>query len=32
LRDGKIAERTLEEQKRGISFLGDIRTWRNSKR
>ena len=22
--DGKVAERTLEEQRRGISFLGDI--------
>ena len=22
--DGKVAERTLEEQKRGISYLGDI--------
>lgn len=22
--DGKVAERTLEEQKRGITFLGDL--------
>jgi hypothetical protein len=29
LTDGKIAERTLEEQKRGVSFLGDVReAWR----
>jgi hypothetical protein len=25
--DGKIAERTLEDEKRGVSFLGDI--WRS---
>lgn len=28
--DGKVAERTLEEEKRGISYLGDI--WRNRSR
>jgi hypothetical protein len=27
LSDGKVAERTLEDEKRGISFLGDI--WRS---
>lgn len=25
--DGKVAERTLEDEKRGVSFLGDI--WRS---
>jgi hypothetical protein len=29
IHDGKVAGRTLEEQKRGISFLGDVReAWR----
>lgn len=29
LSEGKVAERTLEEQKRGVSFLGDVReAWR----
>jgi hypothetical protein len=27
--DGKVAERTLEDEKRGISFLGDI--WRSKR-
>ena len=27
IRDGKIAERTLEDRKRGISYLGDV--WRS---
>lgn len=27
--EGKVAERTLEDEKRGISFLGDVReAWR----
>jgi len=29
LHDGKVAERTLEEERRGVSFLGDVRElWR----
>lgn len=32
LTDGHVAQRTLEDQKRGIPFLGDIRKWRNSNR
>lgn len=29
LSEGKVAERTLEEEKRGISFLGEVRdVWR----
>lgn len=29
LSDGKVAERTLEDEKRGISFLGEVRdVWR----
>lgn len=31
--DGKVAARTLEDEKRGISFLGDVReAWRKRNR
>jgi hypothetical protein len=29
--EGKVAASTLEEERRGISFLGDLKKWRNSK-
>lgn len=32
LNDGKVAERTLEDERRGVSFLGDVRdAWRKHK-